>query len=84
MSRSFRQLAAIVSDAETAEFVFRRETDHDVLRMTMLDGIIHRFLRNSIEVSGSIGIMNRNRAVGLDATGYMEQVFHFPGPLPQG
>src|SRR5579863_737521 len=78
--RGLWQACTVIFYCQGSMFTASQEADCNVFRLPMFDRIVDRFLSNTIQVSGHIGVMNQHRFVGLETAGNIEQVFHFAGP----
>ena len=58
----FRQSNPVVRNLQFHQGVDLREADADVSRLGVFECVIHRFLRNAVEVLGRLGTRNVDRA----------------------
>src|SRR5579864_3926905 len=69
----------VVPDDQGTLTFSRKKPYQDLPGMTVLDGVVHRFLRNVIQVRRYPRVMHKNRLVALEPAHNPKQIPDFPG-----
>ena len=80
VSDIFWQAHTIVRDAERHALAVRAQFDQYVLAVPVLDGVVHGFLRDAIEVSSHGDVMDVHGPVALKSTADVKEFLHLTRP----